>query len=307
MKKLLSAIVAAAITLVTLPSGTGAAETSRASASECGSISEQQAAIHKFVRLTKDRLKLSISAHDYEVQDYGEGCIVKPRGSAPVTVNVATDASGRKTVTGQTDTPTPSAIQADGNVTTQAETQWQQPQCWGPFEDAARVGIMQPYCFQWGIMNYVGATRWNYAARVYATCGAREGGPDFWQVYACSVGARPSATSAPMVLNDYSPRGSTTLSGCGSIPLNITAGPVSAGTSLQTCEKLALETSPSPTWPQMEVRWIGTSYWSRDKRETGFLLGIGVPIGGTPMFSLSWTLDVGPCSLPPGPAPYCAL
>ncbi|WP_146103638.1 hypothetical protein [Nonomuraea solani] len=296
-----------AIALVVLPPGTGSAGTSRPVSPECGSTSDQQTAIRELVQRTNDRLKVSVKAEDYEVQSDGTNCVVKPRGSGPVTTEVVTDSAGRKTITAKAKLEAAPAIKAGGNATIQQDAQWWQPTCYAAYEDAARVGIMNPICFQWGSMNYTGATRWNYVARMYATCAARKGGPDFWQVYTCSVGTRPQDTSPPLVLNDYSPRSTQTLSGCQNVPLNITAGPVSTGVFVNTCDKLALIKEPSANRPEMEVAWQGRAYWAEDKRETGFLLGMGSPIGQSPQMWAVWSMGVGPCSLPPQPPPWCAM
>ncbi|GAA1676723.1 hypothetical protein GCM10009733_086990 [Nonomuraea maheshkhaliensis] len=308
MKRLLSAIAALAVAFAVLPSGVGSAATSRAASPECGSASDQQAAIREFVQLTSDKLKINIKEENYEVQVDGANCIVKPRGSAPVTSKTVTDALGNKTITVSTSTTHVPDLSGGGVATIQQDTKWYEPTCIGPYEDETQIGIMNPLCLQWGDMRYENATRDNYVFRMYATCGARKGGPELSQVYACSVEAGQSGGSSPeLLLTDYNPKGTLSLPNCQSIPLNITAGPVSAGTAVTTCERLALIKSPAPVNPWMEVAWQGKSYWEADKREVGFLLGISTARGSNAGVTVGWDMKVGPCSLAGVPYPTCAF
>ncbi|MEU8404555.1 hypothetical protein AB0C28_56140 [Nonomuraea sp. NPDC048892] len=305
MKRLISAIAAVAAVFAVLPSGVGSAATSRAASPDCGNASDRQTAIREFVQLASGKLKINIKEENYEIQADGPSCIVKPRGSAPVTSKTVTDSTGNRTITVSTSTTAP-VTQGSGDVSIQEDTKWYQPLCWGSYEDEAHVGIMNPICSVWGEMKYQGAIQDNYVMRMYSTCGARKGGPEFSQVYSCSV--KTGSAGAPKTwLTDYSPKGTTSLSNCQSIPLSITAGPISAGTSVTTCEKLALITSPSAVNPKMEVAWQGKSYFAEDKREVGLLLGVSSARGSQPGLYIGWDMKVGPCSPAGVPYPICAF
>ncbi|MEU7739442.1 hypothetical protein [Nonomuraea sp. NPDC049158] len=268
MKKLLSVIAMITIALVALPPAAGSATVKGSPSPACKGTSGQDAMVRAFVERTNTKWKIDLKAQDYEVQADTTGCTIKPRGSAPVTTQLVKDAAGRSTLVANTTAP-PAPIPAKpGGATVQQETKWFQPTCYGRLGDAGGVGYMDT-CFAWGDMNYPGQTRWNYAARAYATCGALEGGPDFWQVYDCSVRTWRVDNSAPLVWNEWSPKSTANLSSCGSVNLNVVAGPVSVGVSVNTCEKLIPAKGADPG--DFKATWAGRSYWGSDVRETGLL------------------------------------
>jgi hypothetical protein len=140
---------------------------------------------------------------------------------------------------------------------------------------------------------------------MWASCHAREGGPDFWQLTRCHVEAKRHRQDPPIRVGEYQPRSTITLPQCHDIPLSISAGPVSASANVRTCERL----TPSNTfgeWPSMRTTWEGRSYWATQKRETGQLWGISTPHGtAMPWLTMQWGIHSEMCNPPPSLCPRC--
>lgn len=277
------------------------------------SSAEQAGMIRDFVARMHARWGLSIIPSDYEVQFDQHGITIKPNG-ATLRTSVTSNASGGSSG-GSVDhmttmaAPTPNEAReqvAHGLTTVQQDTVWYQPECYARLTDSEGVGYMDT-CSMFGEMNYQGATRRNMAFRSYATCGARDGGPEFMQVGGCTVHSmRNNVLDSPELFwNDWSPKSSSNLGSCESISLSIGIGPVSAGATVNTCEELIPRKGEDPA--NLRVSWNGKSYYGSDVRETGLLIGIGSSFGTSPNLNIAWAYRFDHCWIPPKIGWWCAL
>ncbi|MEQ4720378.1 hypothetical protein [Nonomuraea sp. B19D2] len=289
MRRLLSVLaVVAAVTLIAqpIPAG-GSAASHRKPLSGCDNIEDKDAAIRDLAEYVNSKWKLGIKAQDYETQSFEAGCVIQPKGAAPVDLR---STGGSLTVSVM---ETPPANSPDDGATIQQEATWREPTCRETF-DSAGIGKMRA-CGQWGRMDYEGATHINYAFRSYASCGAREGGPIATYVSECYVETDPlTPTSTTLVWNDWSPKSTAEFNPCGSLGLNLGVGPVSASYTVNTCEKLI------PAWgtyaPDFRVTWKGKSYFAEDVRETAAMVGFWSRGTGSPSiyYRHGYTVAAGP-------------
>ncbi|MGP4103972.1 hypothetical protein [Nonomuraea sp. KM90] len=307
MRKILSMLMAASVALVALPTSAGAATIDVTPPPACASSDDKDKIVQDFVERVNKRWSLDINPTDYEVQSDGTGCTVKPKGSAPVQAEPAARSADTAVALSTTVSPPAPAPGAKDGVALMQDTSWWQPTCYARQGDPEGVGWMDT-CFQWGSMHYEGATRWNYAARMYASCGALEGGPTFWQVSGCYVATKRAPNSPALVWNDWDPKSTRPLNSCGSVGLSIGVGPVSASYSVNTCDKL--QPTKGTEAADLRVDWEGKSYYGEDIRETGLLIGIGSPIGQAPLLNVGFGYTYEECVWPPTPSPYypwCAI
>ncbi|MGN9914220.1 hypothetical protein ACTMTJ_42500 [Phytohabitans sp. LJ34] len=264
-------------------------------------------AIRNFVERVNSKWKLGIKAHDYEVRSGDAGCVIQPKDASSVTTQAGARSAGTSMTTTTTTTiAVPPAKSVDGGVTIQQDTKWQEPQC-RELTDPEGAGFMQT-CLQWGNMDYQGATRRNLAVRTYASCGARAGSSIFQQISECYVSTEPYGSGSTWVWNDWSPKSTAQLNPCGTVGLSIGVGPVSASSSVNTCEKLVPARGSVPS--DFRATWMGESYYAEDVRETGALIAFGIPHGGDGSITWKNGYTIQECVLPGVPSPYlpyCAV
>ncbi|MEV0621774.1 hypothetical protein AB0I81_51205 [Nonomuraea sp. NPDC050404] len=291
MRKALAVLaVTAAVTLVAQPIPAGASLTSRRTTSSgCDTIKDKDAAIRGLAEYVNGRWKLGIKTQDYELRPFEAGCVIQPKGAAPITM----DKDGGSVTVSVLETAPPEASSPGGGVSVRQEATWREPTCRETF-DSEGIGKMRA-CTQWGRMDYEGATHINYAFRSYASCGAREGGPIATYVSECYVETDPlSPTSTTLVWNDWSPKSTTEFNPCGSLALSLGVGPVNAGYTVNTCEKLV------PAWgtyaPDFRATWKGKSYFAEDVRETAAMVGFWSRGTSSPSIYArhGYTVAVGP-------------
>lgn len=265
----------------------------------------EEALIQEFVYRVQGRFNVRIEAADYEVRS-NQGQNIIARKDAPITKIDIVDSSSphdnnRKDVNispGVSQPPTPAEARRqfiNGDVTIQQETAWHQPYCWSndnpPVTDVHDAGWMDA-CWQWGSMNYSGATRDNWAFRVYATC--KPGGANFFEVVGCYVKSFKGGGSDPLFWNDWSPKSTTDLGGCGQIQLEVGIGPVTGGATVSTCEKLVPQRGAAPA--DMRTEWVGDAYWPEDVRETGQIIGIGVAFNQQASAGITFGYSISSCT-----------
>ncbi|SFO80544.1 hypothetical protein SAMN05421810_1018 [Amycolatopsis arida] len=272
-----------------------------------GEFRSESEAIEEFVDRIHERFGLVVDGSDYETRNHGQAVYIVRKG-APVTATRSTElghrASGdqprleKSFSPGLSSPPTPTEakIQVDqGEVTVQQGIAWYQPECWSnnnpPLTDPKDAGWMDA-CWQWGDMNYSGASRANFAFRMYATC--KPGEADYYELKECYVDSVRHSTSAPLVWNDWSPKSTVDLGGCGQVQLQVGVGPVTGGATVSTCEELIPEREVDPA--DMRTRWVGDAYWKDEVRETGQIVSIGVAYGAQAVIQPSFGYFYAECS-----------
>lgn len=291
----LGAALATAL-VVTLPTIPASAERATAGKS-----------IDQFVERVHDKFGLKIDATDYEMRSHGEETlIVRKDASMTATQKLAATAPesdgqerlGRSFTQGKSSPPTPAEARkqaVEGDMRVQQGIGWYEPECWSnnnpPLTDPDDAGWMDA-CWQWGDMNYVGATRANFAFRMYATC--KPGEANFYELVECYVDTVEHPDSAPLVWNDWSPKSTTDLGGCGQVQLQVGVGPVVGGATVSTCEELIPERETAPA--DMRTRWVGDAYWKEDVRETGQIVSVGVAWGQVVAIQPSFGYFYSSCS-----------
>ena len=294
MKRSLRSVMLGSVLSVLLTTGTAVAVPAYASSDHDQKAADAQT-LQKFVQDLHNQWNINIDPAAYEVRKDATGTTVAPKGS---TIK-ATRSNGRveySTVIQAPNTPAAAAQTANGPVTIQSEPKWYEETC---FDDENDVAWMHT-CFQFGEMEYLNPTRHNMVHRMWARCGAREGGPDFWQLDRCRVQARRSdlPSSPRITVGDFSPGSTISLPSCREVPLSISAGPVSAAMNIHACERII----PSYGFgdvPWMQTQWEGGSYWASQVRETGQLWGISTPLGTNPLLNMQWGYASSTCEPPP--------
>jgi hypothetical protein len=276
--------------LLVLPSSLGGIPAASAEAGQAIS-SADATLINEFVGRINTKWQLGIKPADYEVQRDEGMSIVKPRNAPRVhTSAVRNDVGG--TSSGSTTTIAPPPPQLDSRAGIQQETLWYTPTCYGRLSDALGVGYMDT-CSQWGDMNYQGQTRWNYAFRAYATCGAASPGQVYLEVDECYVDTVRRPGSPQQFWNDWSPRSTQQFNPCGTYQMEIAWGPVTGARQVSTCEQLVPDKGADPA--DFRSTWIGDSYYHSDVRETAFVISTGTPIGSVPSMTLTWSYVYSYC------------
>lgn len=287
----------AVASLIAVPNAAASSEASR-------NLSKDS--IEQFVDRVHDKFGLTIDAEDYELRARdGETLIVRKDAPAidvrttAVNAQSSDDERIEKTFTlGKSSPPNPTEARrqaAEGDVTIQQGISWYQSDCWSnshaPLEDEDDAGWMDA-CTQWGDMNYQAATRANYAFRMYGTC--KPGEADFYEITGCWVDTVKHSDSARLYWNDWSPKSTVDLGGCGQVQLQVGVGPVSGGAIISTCDKIVPERGAAPA--DMRTRWVGDAYWKDEVRQTGQIVGVGVDYGETIGIASSFGYSYSPCS-----------
>lgn len=233
--------------------------------------------IQDLARDVKSRWGVSIDPRDYDVQMTPAGRLVKPKGpEVAVKVTTESDGSTHVAMSAPSDSRDVKQLTPATGSTMQEGVTWPYPAwCSQFFSDEDGVGQMR-WCHQQGFTTYPGNPKRYWVTKTWATCSAKKGGPDFWEVDECYSGTqrRPGLPDSwRLNVHDWNPRSTQYPPGtCGQIPLNVTVGPFSVGHTVNTCEKLV--PSPGPREEDFKVRWVGDSYWDTDVRETASLLSI---------------------------------
>ncbi len=263
--------------------------------------------IPKEILLFADRMEekfgLPIDGTDYELRhEGGEVWIVHKEAETPEVKTVGntqstTDgqAAVEKVVAlGSTKPPTSVEVkrqQEAGEVTIMQDTEWYQPVCFSRLTDPEDAGTMDA-CYKWGDMNYSGQTRQNWAFHFYGSCWP--GGADFYEIKECYVDTVKHSTSGTLYWNDWSPRGTIDLSGCGSFTLGIAAGPVNAGWTHNSCGEIIPEKGSAAA--DMRTRMVDDIYWTDEVREVAQIIGIGAAYGDDVVLSPTYGYFYAPCS-----------
>ena len=261
MKRPVSAILAAIALLMPLLSSTA-----HASPEHRSGIGESPD-VWQFVERVRSRWGIHLNSSDYEVHALASGKVVKPKGSARVVERIAHGEDSTQVTLGTAQIAP--EMPAGGEIGVQQDTIWRTPTCYARIGDSDGVGWMDT-CAQWGHMNYSGSTGRNYAFRMYASCGAADPGHTFKEVDECYVSSARASNSSPLLWNDWSPKSTTNLSNCGTIQLQVAAGPVAASASVNTCE--TLEIMKGAEGGTFRATWVGDSYYPEEVRETGSLI-----------------------------------
>ncbi|MEO3922326.1 hypothetical protein ABGB07_00370 [Micromonosporaceae bacterium B7E4] len=287
----------AAVVALLLPLTAGAAE---AEALPSGrSAAESRATIDDVAQRVKSRWGVEIDRAAYQVKDIDGDAWVLPRG-ADIDVTHETRPDGSRQVSFSMTADSlpagsgPPAGTGTGAGVRQDGTAWYTPFCAARIGDQHGVGWMDK-CTQYGRITYLDSV--TTVMKMWASCGALDGGPDFWEVDECYVENRWDPGQA--VWADYQPRSTVPLSNCGDIPLSVSSGPFSLGTVIRTCEKLVPTPGAHP--PNFKATWIGDSYWGTDVRETGFLIAYRVNNPNAPVRGPgdAWGYVYSECNPPP--------
>lgn len=243
------------------------------------------ASILEFAQQVNDRFGLVIDPADYEIEKLADGSIIKRKGTNPVVSTEIGSDDGSTTVT--LEKYTPPAVKSSGDMTAQG-TKWRQPDCQKRTQND--YGWMNT-CWQFGDMQYSGATRYNFAVRTYATCAPKASINT--ELDACYVSSSKKSGST-LYWNDWSPKSTKELDDCGEVNLNIAVGGVGAGLVVHTCEKLVPTLGSAPG--SFKSTWIGDAWYpANDVRETGSLIGLGMPWGGKATLTMRWGFDWSTC------------
>jgi len=271
--------------------------------------SEKAQIIEQFAERVHARWDLTIRQSDYDVVTTRRGPLIMDREAMAARRETEGDSEEPTVVTSQVTIPSTERMKqeiADGRTTFQEGVQWREPKCMARLGDKDGEGWMD-ICYQQGYMDYAAKTRDNWAWRWYGSCAPVEGGPDHMEMDECYIRLWQNENVDPRIVwNAWDPQATVNLPDCGDVSMSVTAGPVSAGQSIHTCEKLVPKKGVKAG--DMQATWIGDAYWAEDVRGVGFMVSIGIPFGepeAKMTYYYQWGYKYSMCNLPPSAFDQC--
>lgn len=186
-------------------------------------------------------------------------------------------------------------------------TTWYKPccdECYNKKFEPKGVGWIDA-CAQWAELKFPGSNTRDLALKMTTKCGPVKGGPSLMQVDDCWIRTWPGAGAPSPMHWLFAEPGGTTTGDCRDVSMSYSAGGVSIGTSIKTCQRHKPQKFTAPG--DHRATWSGGVYWSDEQREAGFLIGISVPKGTGADIGLymDYGQAVSYCNFPPAPWDQC--